>query len=127
VEMESEPPVLERYPRRDGVYSVLPDAVLVHDRHQNRVIHLDPLCTAIWLRIDGLTTLNDIALDIAGQTNAAFEDVARSTAAMVGAMSAEGLLYLETAPAPLPYHLTVPLDEQDPMRAAESMRASGWV
>ncbi len=125
--MESEPSVLERYPRRDGVYSLLPDAVLVHDRHQNRVIHLDPLCTALWLRIDGVTTLNDIALDIAGMLDKPFEEIARNAAAMMGMMSAEGLLYLESTPAPLPYHLTMPLDEQDPLRAAESMRAAGWV
>jgi hypothetical protein len=125
--VESEPSLLECYPRRDGVYNLLPDAVLVHDRHRNRVIHLDPLCTEIWLRIDGLTTLNDIAVDIAGQHNEPFESVARNAAAMMGMMSAEGLLYLETTPAPLPYHLTMPLDEQDPLRAAESMRAAGWV
>lgn len=125
--MESEPSILERYPRRDGVYSLLPGAVLVHDRHQNRVIHLDPLCTALWLRIDGLTTLNDIALAIAEALGEPFEEVARNAATMMGMMGAEGLLYLETTPAPLPYHLTMPLDEQDPLRAAESMRAAGWV
>lgn len=118
---------LDRYPRRDGVYSILPDSVIVHDRYRNRVVRLDPLCTEIWLRMDGLTTLRDIATDIAVQRDAPITEIERSTAAMVGIMNMEGLLYVEFEPNPLPYHLTMPLDDQDPLRAAESMRAAGWI
>lgn len=117
---------LLRYPRRDGVYSVLPDAVIVHDRYQNRHVRLDPFGAELWLRIDGMTTLHEIAIEIAVSAGLPVEEVARSASAMIGALSAEGILYVELEPQPQPYHLTMPLDEQDPYRAAASMRAEGW-
>ena len=59
--------ILDRFPRRDGLYKILPDAVAVFDRYQHRIVRLDPLGSEIWLRMDGMTSLRDIALDIAGQ------------------------------------------------------------
>ena len=118
--------MLDRYPRRDGIYHVLPDAVAVHDRYQNRVVRLDPLGSEIWLRMDGLTPLRAIALDIAGHGGQPVNDTLRNVMAMTGILIGEGLAHLGLEPEPLPYHLAVPREDQDPMRAAESMRSSGW-
>ena len=118
--------MLDRYPRRAGTFNVLPDAVAVHDRYQNRVVRLDPLGSEIWLRMDGLTPLREIALDIAGHGGQPVNDILRNVMAMTGILIGEGLAHLSLGPEPLPYHLAVPREDQDPMRAAESMRSSGW-
>lgn len=123
----SDPRMLNRFPRRDGVYNLLSDAVLVHDRHRNRVVRLDALASEIWMRIDGLTTLRDIAADIAVRWAKPMGEIALQAVAMLGAMNGEGLTYVETQPVPLPYHLTMPLDDQDPQHAAASMRECGWI
>jgi hypothetical protein len=119
--------MLDRYPRRDGLYKILPDAVAVFDRYQKRIVRLDALGSEIWLRIDGLTQLRAIASDIAGQRGEALNDVLRDATAMTGILIGEGLVHLSLEPEPLPYHLALPREEQDPEQTAESMRASGWM
>ena len=82
-------------------------AVAVHDRYQHRVVQLDALGSEIWLRIDGLTLLRDIALDIAGQSGQPVEAVLRKATAMTGIMIGEGLVHLGLEPEPQPYHLQI--------------------
>jgi len=118
--------MLDRYPRRDGVYHLLADAVAVHDRYQGRMVKLDPLGSEIWLRIDGITLLGEIALDIAGQSGQPINDVVRNVTAMTGILIGEGLVHLTLEPEAQPYHLTTPYEDQDPVQAEESMRAAGW-
>jgi hypothetical protein len=118
--------MLDRYPRRDGVYHLFPDAVAVHDRYQGRMVKLDPLGSEIWLRIDGITLLGDIALDIAGQNGQPVNEVLRNVTAMTGILIGEGLVHLTLEPELQPYHLTTPYEDQDPAQAEESMRAAGW-
>ncbi len=127
--MSSTPPgwsMLDRYPRRDGIYHVLPDAVAVQDRYRRRLVRLDPLGSEIWLRMDGLTCLREIGLDIAGHGNQPINDTLLRVMAMTGILIGEGLAHLSLEPLPLPYHLAVPHEDQDPVQAAESMRSSGW-
>jgi hypothetical protein len=119
--------MLENYPCRDGLYNILPDTVAVYDRYQRRVVTLDALGSEIWLRIDGQTTLRDIATDIAGRSGRPLLDMLRAAIAMAGIMSGEGLIYLTTEPQAHPYHLTVPRADQDPAQTAASMRESGWI
>ena len=119
--------MLERYLRRDGLYKVLPDAVAVFDRYQKRIVRLDALGSEIWLRIDGITRLREIASDIAGQRGESLNEILRDATAMTGILIGEGLVHLSLEPEPLPYHLALPREEQDPEQTEESMRASGWV
>jgi hypothetical protein len=119
--------MLDRYPRRDGLYKILPDAVAVYDRYQNRLVRLDALGSEIWLRIDGMTRLREIASDIAGRRGQALNEVLRNATAMTGIMIGEGLVHLSLEPEPLPYHLAFPREEQDPVQTAESLRAAGWL
>jgi hypothetical protein len=118
--------MLDRYPQRDGMYQVLPDAVTVHDRYRNRMVRLDSFASEIWLRIDGITQLRDIASDIAGLSGQPLEPILRNATAMTGILIGEGLAYLSLEPEPLPYHLAVPQEDQDPEQAEASMRAAGW-
>jgi hypothetical protein len=119
--------MLDRYPRRDGLYKVLPDAVAVLDRYQKRVVRLDPLSSEIWLRMDGLTSLRDIARDIAGQQGQVLSKTLHEATVLIGMLIGEGLVHLGLEPEPLPYHLTLPHEDQDPAQTAESMLACGWM
>jgi hypothetical protein len=118
--------MLDRYPQRDGLFEILTDAVAVYDRYQNRIVRLDPLASEIWLRIDGLSQVRLIASDIAGHSGRSYEDILRSTLAITGILLGEGLIYLSLQPEPLPYHLALPREEQDPIQMQASMRAAGW-
>ncbi len=119
--------MLNRYPCRDGLYNILPDAVAVYDRYQSRIVTLDALGSELWLRMDGQTTLRDMATDIAGRIGAELAETLYKAIAMTGMLSSEGLIYLAVEPQAQPYHLSVPRAEQDPAQTEASMRASGWI
>jgi hypothetical protein len=118
---------LDQYPQRDGLYRVLPEGVAVHNRYQDRVIVLDNLGSEIWLRADGITTLRDIAGDIAGMCGASTESICRAAAILVVILNSEGILYSKNEPDDLPYHLRFPQEEQDADQMAASMAAAGWL
>jgi hypothetical protein len=125
--MSATSPMLDRYPRRDGLYRILPDAVAVNDRYQKRVVRLDPLASEIWLRMDGLTMLRDIAIDIAGQRGSSLTPIQHEVIAITGILIGEGLAHLSLQAEYLPYHLALPQEDQDPVQTAESMLACGWI
>lgn len=118
---------LDQYPQRDGLYRILPSGVAVHNRYQDRVVMLDALSSELWLRADGKTKLRDIARDIAGMSSEPVSVVSRAAAMLAVILNSEGLMYLKDNPAPLPYHLASPQEDQDPERMHESMAAAGWV
>ena len=89
------------------------------------MVKLDPLGSEIWLRIDGITLLGDIALDIAGQNGQPVNEVLRNVTAMTGILIGEGLVHLTLEPEVQPYHLTTPYEDQDPAQAEESMPCGG--
>ena len=118
---------LEQYPQRDGLYRILPVGIAVHNRYQDRVVMLDGLSSELWLRADGSTNLRDIARDIAGMSRESVSVVGRTVAMLAVILNSEGLMYLKDTPAPLPYHLASPQEEQDPQRMRASMAAAGWL
>jgi hypothetical protein len=118
---------LDQYPQRDGLYRVLPGGIVVHNRYQDRVVMLDALSSELWLRADGKTQLREIARDMAGMSGEAVSLVSRAAAMLAVILNSEGLMYLKDTPAPLPYHLTSPQEDQDPDRMRESMAAAGWL
>ncbi len=117
---------LDSYPRRDATFRVRDGMVLVNDRYRRRTVSLDTFSSQLWLRIDGLTTVRDIAADLARYTKEPPARVETHAVAMTGVLLTEGLLFLVGEPAPQPYHLAIPADEQDPNEAIVSKRASGW-
>ena len=121
------PSTRESYPQRDATFRVINGAVVVNDRYRPRIVALDELGCQIWLRIDGLTTVADIAADIVGQTGEPAAQVETRTIALTGVLLSEGLLYLASEPTPQPYHVAISQDHQDPIEAQISMRAAGWV
>ncbi len=121
------PSSLEQYPQRDGLYRILPGGVAVHNRYQDRVVMLDSLSSELWLRADGKTSLREIARDIAGISGETINGVSRAVSMLAVILNSEGLMYLKDNPAPLPYHLAAPQEDQDPDRMRESLAAAGWL
>lgn len=120
-------PTLDQFPQRDGLYQVLPQGVAVHNRYQNRIIMLDALGSEIWLRADGVTTLRDIAYDIAGMNGTPAEAVLRTAAILVVILNSEGILYPSHQPTTPPYHLTLPQEDQETDQMRQSLVAAGWL
>lgn len=118
---------LHQYPQRDALYHVLPEGVAALNRYQNRVIMLDALSSEIWLRADGKTTLYNIARDIAGVTGLPVNAMMRTAAILVVILNSEGVMFQTNAPAKLPYHLTMPQEDQDADQMRESLVAAGWI
>ena len=121
------PSSLDQYPQRDGLYRILPSGVAVHNRYQDRVVMLDTLSSELWLRADGKSKLRDIAKDVAGMSGKAVSVVSRAAAMLAVILNSEGLMYLKDNPAPLPYHLASPQEDQDPEQMRESMTMAGWL
>lgn len=118
---------LESYPRRDATFRLRKGGVTVMDRYQGRVVTLDTFSSEIWLRIDGLTTVRDIAADLAHHLRQPPAQLEPRVVAMTGVLLSEGLIFLSAKPGPHPYHLAVATDRQDPDETAASKRACGWV
>ncbi len=121
------PSSLDQFPQRDGLYRILPSGVAVHNRYQDRIVMLDGLSSELWLRADGKTNLREIARDIAGMNGEGVSVVARAAAMLAVILNSEGLMYLKDNPAPLPYHLASPQEDQDPEQMRESLAAAGWL
>jgi hypothetical protein len=118
---------LDQFPQRDGLYRVLPEGVVVQNRYQNRVIMLDSLSSEIWLRADGKTSLRDIACDIAGLNGMSISAILRTVSILAVILNSEGVLFPCNQPSSLPYHLTLPQEDQDAEQMRESLVASGWL
>jgi hypothetical protein len=118
---------LDQYPQRDGLFRILAEGVAVHNRYQDRVVMLDAVSSELWLRADGKTTLRDIARDMAGRSGQRIEMLLLTAPMLLTILCSEGLMYQLDQPTPLPYHLTLPQEEQDLDQMRESMAASGWL
>jgi hypothetical protein len=118
---------LDQYPQRDGLYRILPQGVAVHNRYADRVIILDSFGSELWLRADGKTTLREIAYDIAAMNGQPVEALARAAATMLVVLSSEGLMFQRSEPTMLPYHLSLPQEEQDTALMRASLTAAGWI
>lgn len=118
---------LDQFPQRDGLYQILPEGVAVQNRYQNRVIMLDSLSSEVWLRADGKTPLRDIACDIAGISGVPMSAMLRTVSILAVILNSEGILFPCNQAASLPYHLTLPQEDQDAEQMRESLVSSGWL
>ena len=119
--------MLNKYPRRDATYIATASGVTVVDRQQPRVVDLDSLSAYVWLGIDGLHTLQEIADRIAERYNQPVQRVRAMAEQKCHELVAEGFVVLADEPAPLPYHVSMPRDQQDRNEMMRSMREAGWI
>jgi len=119
--------MLELYPRRDVAYIATASGITVVDRRQPRVVDLDSLSAHIWLGIDGLSTLGDIAGRIAERYNQSVESVQAMVEQKCQELVESGFVILAREAAPLPYHVSMPRDQQDRDEMTRSMQEAGWI
>ncbi len=118
---------LDQYPQRDGLYRIMSEGVAVYNRYQQRVVMLDSLGSEIWLRADGKTTLRTIAQDIAGWTKQSVDTLLLTVPMALVILNSEGVMYQLDNPITLPYHLSLPQEEQDINQMRNSMTEAGWL
>ena len=118
---------LDQYPQRDALYTVTPAGIIAHNRYEDRTIRLDSLSSEIWLRADGKTSLRDIVRDIAGLSGAPVESLLVTASMLVVLLNSEGVLYQSNEPDSLPYHLSLPQEDQDVDQMFQSMVNAGWL
>jgi hypothetical protein len=119
--------MLDKYPRRDVAYIATASGVTVVDRRQARVIDLDSLGAHIWINIDGLRTLREIADRAAERYNQPPERVRALIEKKCRELVAQGFVVMADEPAPLPYHVSMPRDQQNRDEMMRSMREAGWI
>jgi hypothetical protein len=119
--------MLDQYPRRDAAYLSTANGVTVVDRREARVIDLDSLAAQVWLGIDGLHTLREIADRIAERFNLPVERTRKTVAAKCNELVNAGFVVMANGPAPLPYHVALPRDQQDRDEMRRSMQEAGWI
>jgi len=119
--------MLNKYPRRDAAYFATASGVAVVDRRQPRLIDLDSVGTQIWLGINGLRSLQDIADVIAERYNQPPETTRARIEQKCRELVEAGFVIMADAPAPLPYHVSMPRDQQDRDTMTHSMREAGWI
>ncbi len=118
---------LDQYPQRDGLYRILSEGVAVHNRYQDKILILDSWSSEMWLRADGKTTLRVIARDIAGISGEREDMLLLTIPMLLTILATEGVMFQLDQPTLLPYHLTLPQEDQDIGRMRESMEAAGWL
>ena len=119
--------MLDKYPRRDAAYIATANGVSVVDRRQPRVVDLDSLGAYIWLRIDGISSAEDIAESIAERYNQPVERIKPSVEQKCRELVAAGFVVMSDEPAPLPYHVSMPRDQLDRAEMTRSMKEAGWI
>ncbi|GAB4535996.1 MAG: hypothetical protein Kow0063_20950 [Anaerolineae bacterium] len=119
--------MLDKYPRRDVAYIATANGVTVVDRRQPRVVDLDSLGARIWLSIDGMVTLGEIADRIAERYNQPVEVTRSMVEGKCRELVEAGFVILADEPKPLPYHVSMPRDQQDRNKMTRSMQEAGWI
>lgn len=119
--------MLDKYPRRDVAYLATASGVTVVDRRQPRVVDLDSLGAHVWLGIDGLRTLQEIADRIAERYNQSVEGVRETVEQKCRELVEAGFVVIADEPSPLPYHVSIPRDQQDRDKMTRSMQEAGWI
>ena len=119
--------MLDKYPRRDAAYITTANGVSVVDRRQPRVVDLDSLSALIWLRIDGISSAQDIADGIAERYNQPVERIRPPVEQKCHELVEAGFVVMYDEPAPLPYHVSMPRDQLDRAEMTRSMREAGWI
>jgi hypothetical protein len=119
--------MLSKYPRRDVAYIATANGVSVVDRRQPRVVDLDSLGVQIWLRIDGKSTVQDVADRIAERYNQPVERIRPPVEKKCRELVEAGFVILSDEPAPLPYHVSMPRDQLDRTEMTRSMKEAGWI
>ncbi len=119
--------MLDKYPRRDVAYIATASGVTVVDRRQARVIDLDSLGAHIWLGIDGMRTLGQIADRISERYNQPAQALRAKVEQKCRELVNEGFVIMADEPSPLPYHVSMPRDQQDRNEMMRSMRRAGWI
>jgi hypothetical protein len=119
--------MLDKYPRRDVAYLATASGVTVVDRRQPRVIDLDSLAAQIWLGIDGLHSLRDIADRLAERYNQPVRPMEVKVEEKCRVLVADGFVIMANEPSPLPYHVSIPRDQQDRAKMTRSMQEAGWI
>ncbi len=119
--------MLDKYPRRDAAYIATASGVSVVDRRQPRVVDLDSLSAYIWLRIDGITSAQDIADRIAERYNQPVERIRPSVEQRCQELVEAGFVVMSDEPAPLPYHVSMPRDQLNRTEMTRSMKEAGWI
>ena len=117
--------MLDKYPRRDVAYIATASGVTLVDRREPRVVDLDSLGAHIWLRIDGVSSLGNIAGSIAERYNQSPEKMRAAVEPTAPLPSVTPGLAAE--PTPLPYHVSMPRDQLDRDEMTRSMREAGWI
>jgi hypothetical protein len=81
-------------PRRAAAaYTVeLDGEAVVLDEERNRLHHLNPMATLVWACFDGIGTIDEIAVDVAGAFTSDPDDVAVDILTLARELGAEGLL-----------------------------------
>jgi hypothetical protein len=88
---------------------------------------LDAISSELWLRADGKTTLRVIARDMAGWSRHSVSAMLLTIPMLLVILSSEGVMYQLDHPADLPYHLTLPQEDQNAEQMRASMMAAGWL
>ena len=119
--------MLDKYPRRDVAYIATASGVTLVDRREPRVVDLDSLGAHIWLRIDGVSSLDDIADSIAERYNQSPEKTRAAVEPKCRELVEAGFVIMAAEPTPLPYHVSMPRDQLDRDEMTRSMREAGWI
>ena len=119
--------MLDKYPRRDVTYISTASGVTVVDRRQARVVDLESLSAYIWLGIDGMRTLEEIIGRIAERYHQPVEHIRTMVERTCWELVEEGFVTMADEPGPLPYHVSMPRDQQDRDEMTRSMQEAGWI
>jgi len=119
--------MFDKYPRRDVAYIATASGVTLVDRREPRVVDLDSLGAHIWLRIDGVSSLGDIAGSIAERYNQSPEKTRAAVEPKCRELVEAGFVIMAAEPTPLPYHVSMPRDQLDRDEMTRSMRKAGWI
>lgn len=119
--------MLNKYPRRDAAYFATASGVTLVDRRQPRLIDVDSLSAHIWLGINGLRNLQDIADVISERYGQPVEAMRATVEQKCRELVEAGFVIMANEPAPLPYHVSMPRDQLDRDKMTRSMREAGWI
>ncbi|KAB2877333.1 hypothetical protein F9K33_16530 [bacterium] len=117
-----------KYFIRTVTYSMLKEQVVLHERGRPQMTTVDEWPQLVFLSADGKHTVADFIAAVSRQySGGAPKGLPEQTRQVIRDVAAHGYIVLMSKPQKLPYYLSMPIEQQDPVRSKQLMEADGFI
>ena len=117
-----------KYFIRNVTFSMLKEQVVLHERDRPQMTTVDEWPQLVFLSADGEHTVAEFIAQVGRQySGGAPKGLSEQTRQVIRDLATHGYVAVLSKPKKLPYYLSMPMEQQDPVRSKQLMEADGFI